>query len=136
MLMKHLLFTLLLALLSQLIIPCKSFAQDIPDDEDEDVIVIDITSNTTEIGPKRSLSIVPIIASYRVSISSFEVFFLYSIGEVIVRTFNVNTGEYYSFTVASCAGTMSIPLLLSSGLWEISFCAEDGSIYEGILLIP
>ena len=108
-------------------------AQDIPDDEG--VIVVDITSITTEQGPKRSPTIIPIAANYYVLSSNLEVFFLYDMGEVSVSVTNITSEYNYSTIVDSYYGTTILPLPLSSGLWEISFSTDDGDSFMGCFII-
>lgn len=109
-------------------------AQDIPDDEG--VIVIDITSITTEQGPKRSPAIVPIAANYYVLSSCLEVIFMYDMGDVSVSVINLTSGYNYSTIVDSYYGTAILPLPLSSGLWAISFSTDDEDNFIGYLIIP
>lgn len=111
-----------------------AIAQDIPDDEE--VIVVDITHNTTETGPKRSPAIIPISANYYVLSSCLEILFLYDIGDVTISMTNLTTG-YNSITIVdSFYGGAILPILSISGLWEIVFSTEGGDIYVGSFIIP
>lgn len=125
-------FLMTVSLLFSFSSPAK--AQDIPDDDE--VIVIDITHNTTETGPKRSPAIIPINANYHVLSSCLEVIFLYDMGDVTISVTNTTSGYNYSTVVESCWGTTLLPLQLSSGLWTITFqSGGTGASYSGILFL-
>lgn len=132
MFMKQLFLSFLMAVSLLLSFSSTAKAQDIPDDEG--VIVIDITSITTEQGPKRSPAIVPIAANYYVLSSCLEVIFMYDIGEVTVSAINYSTGYINSTIVDSSLGTSILPLLSSSGLWAISFSTDDGYSFIGFFI--
>lgn len=108
-------------------------AQNIPDDEG--VIVVDITSNTTEQGPKRSPAIIPIAANYYVLSSCLEVIFLYDIGVVTISVTNSMNGSFSSTVVDSQYGSTLLPLFVTSGLWVIDFFTYNGDHYSGYFSI-
>lgn len=133
MLMRQLFLSFLTASSLLMLFPSDAKAQVIPDDEG--VIVIDITTNTTETGPKRSPAIIPINANYYVLSSCLEVRFLHDMGDVTVSVVNITTGDHYSTITESYCGTAIFHLLLSSGLWTITFSTDDGNSYIGFFNI-
>lgn len=130
--MKTMFYMLLTAVL--LSVSSIAKAQDIPNDEG--VIVVDITQNTTETGPKRAPAIIPISANYYLLSSCLEVLFLYDMGDVTVSVTNLNTGYNSTFMTDSSHGII-LPLLRIPGPWEITFNAEGkGVIYIGRFIVP
>lgn len=130
--MKRLLLSLMMpfALLISFTITAK--AQDIPDDDD--VIVIDVTHNTTETGPQRS--IIPIYATFCPSLSLVEIEFLFNIGEVTVCLTNLTASSMTSTAVDSSFGGCILPVTGGPGLYCLEFLLSDGTRYYGYFLIP
>lgn len=133
MIMRQLFLPFLMAASLLLSFSPAAKAQDTPDEEG--VIVIDLSSITTEHGPKRSPVLVPINATYYVPSSCLEILFLFDMGDVSVSVTNISSGDHYSTTVESYCGTAILPLPLSSGLWAISFSTDDGDNYIGYFII-
>ena len=97
--MKHFVLSLMLVVMTLLVFPFHSFAQDIPEDEEGDEIVI-INQNQSGDGPARDILPVPINATlFRLS-CCIEVEFLSNIGEVTITLTNLTTGTVSS-TVAN-----------------------------------
>lgn len=112
-----------------LVFPFHSFAQDIPEDEDGDEIVI-INQNQSGDGPARDILPVPINATlFRLS-CCIEVEFLSNLGEVTITLTNLTTGTVSSTVANSGSGSVIIPFLYTSGLWQIVIIA-DNSTYFG-----
>ncbi|MBQ6958211.1 MAG: hypothetical protein IJP77_06605 [Bacteroidales bacterium] len=107
-------------------------AQDIP--EDDEVIVIDVTQNTTETGPQRSIS--PIRAVYHTVFSFIEIDFLIDMGEVVIRQTNLTSGNSSCTQVSSSiVERMHMPVLFGAGFYCIEFIKEDGSDYIGFFSV-
>lgn len=127
--MKHFVLSLMLVVMTLLVFPFHSFAQDIPEDEDGDEIVI-INQNQSGDGPARDILPVPINATlFRLS-CCIEVEFLSNLGEVTITLTNLTTGTVSSTVANSGSGSVIIPFLYTSGLWQIVIIA-DNSTYFG-----
>lgn len=128
--MKHFVLSLMLVVMTLLVFPFHSFAQDIPEDEEGDEIVI-INQNQSGDGPARDILPVPINATlFRLS-SCIEVEFLSNIGDVTIMLSNLMTGDYSITIFDSQEDTVILPFPNSSGLWQIGFRISDGSFYIG-----
>ena len=127
--MKHFVLSLMLVVMTLLVFPFHSFAQDIPEDEDGDEIVI-INQNQSGDGPARDILPVPINATlFRLS-CCIEVEFLSNLGEVTITLTNLTTGTVSSTVANSGSGSVIIPFLYTSGLWQIAIIT-DNSTYFG-----
>lgn len=123
--MKHFVLSLILIVTSQLVLPYQSFAQDIPEDEEGDEIVI-INEDLFGNGPARDILPVPINATLFRLACCIEIEFFSNIGEVTITLTNLTTG-YVSSTVADSGyGSVMIPFISSSGLWRITFQSGGG----------
>lgn len=127
--MKQLVLSWMLTITVVMAFPIQSFGQDIPDDGEE--IEIDINNNSSDTGPRRTPTIVPMTVFYYQSLFCIEVLFHYNIGEVTITLNNLTIGCYSSIVVNSQEDTLFIPLPNSSGLWQIGFRLSDGSLYTG-----
>lgn len=85
--MKHLVLSLMLVLATVFAFPLETFAQDIPDDDGEE-IEITVREGSTETGSGRFLYIIPFNATLFRSIKCIEVEFLDNIGEVTISLTN------------------------------------------------
>lgn len=127
--MKHFVLSLMLVVMTLLVFPFHSFAQDIPEDEGGDEIVI-INQNQSGDGPARDILPVPINATlFRLS-SCIEVEFLSYIGEVTITLTNLTTRTVSSTVANTGSGSVIIPFLYTSGLWQIAIIT-DNSTYFG-----
>ena len=120
----------MLAVATVVVFPQETFAQDIPDDDGEE-IEITVREGSTETGIGRFLSFIPINATLFRSINCIEVVFIDNIGEVVITLTNITTGVVLSSVVDSREDTIVIPFSGSSGLWQICFSLSDGSTYIG-----
>lgn len=127
--MKHFVLSLMLVVMTLLVFPFHSFAQDIPEDEDGDEIVI-INQNQSGDGPARDILPVPINATlFRLS-CCIEVEFLSNLGEVTITLTNLTTGTVSTTVANTGSGSVIIPFLYTSGLWQIAIIT-DNSTYFG-----
>lgn len=130
--MKQLLLSLMMTFVFLVSFSFTANAQDIPDDDD--VIVIDVTHNTTETGPQRS--IIPIYAAFCPSLSLVEIEFLINIGDVTICLTNLTSGSMASTVVDSSYGSCILPVTGGDGLYYLEFLLSDGNRYFGYFLIP
>lgn len=131
--MKHFVLLLWFAITAFFISPFTAKAQDIPNEDGEE-IEITITNNTPDNGPKRTPAVIPFTAYYYASISCVELCFLDIIGEVTVTMTNLATGYSSNFLVDSTNGSTFLPVPDYSGLWQILFVTEGGSNYSGYFI--
>ena len=132
--MKRLLLSLMLTISVVIFVPFQSFGQDIPDDGEE--IEIDINTNSSDTGPRRTTSIVPLTAFYFQSLSCIGVVFNENIGDVTITLTNLTSGSLSSIVVDSQIGYVVVPFTPISGLWQISFYVmESGPSYSGTFII-
>ena len=118
-------FLLLLAplfALSFFVMP--SFSQN-----DYDVIEIDINYTPPVVGPVRYPVLVPITATYYVSLSYIDVVFTDNIGDVTITLSNLTTGGYVSSQINSGFGGALVPVTLGSGNYRIDFSSSGGNYY-------
>ena len=124
--MKQLILTLTLTLACLLTFPSQSFAQDIPEDEVGDEIVI-INQDLIGNGPARD--IVPISATlFRLS-GYVEVGFLSYLGVVTITLNNLTTGGTATMQINSTFGEAVIPVSLGAGNYRIDFCSSYSNYY-------
>lgn len=128
--MKLFTLSLMMTIASLLSFTPYAQAQDIPDDDDEIIIVI--TEEITETGPTRS--IIPIQATYNISLSCLDVIFLNNIGEVEIAITDYYSGSNTTFHIQSSLGEMLIPINNQSGVYLIEFNLTFASFY-GYLII-
>lgn len=106
-------------------------------DDGED-IDIDINEHSTYPpgtgGPKRSLGIIPIRASYCASLSCIIVDFLDDIGNVVISITNHTTGEVYERRVRSEIGIVMIPIY-DKGAYSIDFASYSAVYWSGYFTI-
>ena len=120
----------MLALASVVVFPLESFAQDIPDDDGEE-IEITVREGSIESGSGRFLSVIPVDATLFRSFYCIEVEFLDNIGEVTITLTNFTTGSLSSIVVDSQVGSVVVPFVPISGMWQISFQPEGGQLFTG-----
>lgn len=126
--MKHLALSLLMASTFLFSFVPYANAQDIPDDDDEIIIVI--TEEITENGPTRS--IIPITATYSISSSCLDVVFLDNIGNVDILITDLASGSSTVYHIQSSVGEIVIPI--NPGCYFIEFNLSYSSFY-GYLII-
>lgn len=128
--MKLFTLSLMMTIASLLSFTPYAQAQDIPDDDDEIIIVI--TEEITETGPTRS--IIPIQATYSISLSCLDVVFLNNIGEVEIAITDYFSGSSTTYHIQSSLGEVLIPINNPSGVYMIEFNLTYASFY-GYLII-
>ena len=128
--MRHFVLSLMLVVMTLLVFPFHSFAQDIPEDEEGDEIVI-INQNQSGNGPARDILPVPINATlFRLS-CCIEVEFLSNLGEVTIQLTNLSNNASVNTAVDSNCGSCIIPITNGSGLYQIVFITADGAQFYG-----
>ena len=115
--------------------PSPSFAQDIPDD-DEGVVILINDQSLNGSGHGRSISPLPIKATFYASLSYVKVEFLSDLSEVTITVSNLDSGNTSTFIVDSQNSPYFIPLPFIPGLWQVSFHIEVGwSSYYGYFVL-
>ena len=130
--MKQFTLSLMLAFAALLAFPIYSYAQVIPDDEEE-IVIINQDQNGNGLG--RNLLSVPIEATYFCTLSYVDVVFLDNIGIVTITLTNLTTGGAAVTQTDSGFGGCLVPVTLGSGFYRISFVAQDGASYEGYFTV-
>lgn len=132
--MRHFVLSLMLVLTALLVLPFQSFAQNIPEDEEGEEIVI-TDQNLIGNGTGRNILPVPIHATLFRFSCCIEVEFLSNVGEVTITLTNLTTGYVSSTVVNSEYGSIIIPFTNCPGIWRIGFLMGDGSAYEGYIIM-
>ena len=130
--MKKFTLSLMLAFAALLAFPIYSYAQVIPDDEEE-IVIINQDQNGNGLG--RNLLSVPIEATYFCTLSYVDVVFLDNIGIVTITLTNLTTGGTAVTQTDSGFGGCLVPVTLGSGFYRISFVVQDGASYEGYFTV-
>lgn len=133
--MKYFALAPMLVVITLLAFPFQSFAQDIPEDEEGEEIVIIINQDLSGNGIGRDILPVPIHATLFRLACCIEVEFLSNLGEVTIMLSNLMTGDYSITIFDSHEDTLILPLPNSSGLWQIGFRISDGSFYTGLFSV-
>ena len=128
--MKQFTLSLLMTIASLVSFTSIAQAQDIPDDDDEIIIVI--TEEITENGPTRS--VIPIQATFNIALSCLDVVFFDTIGEVEIVITDVISGSSTAHYIQSSLGEAIIPINKPSGVYLIEFNLSYVS-YFGYLIL-
>lgn len=133
--MKHFVLAPMLVVMTLLAFPFHAFAQDIPEDEEGEEIVIIINQDLSGNGTGRDILPVPINAMLFRLAGCIEVGFLSNIGEVTISLTNLTTGYVSSTVVNSEFGSIIIPFTNCPGIWRMGFLTGDGCAYEGYIIV-
>lgn len=132
--MKHFVLSLILIVTSQLVLPYQSFAQDIPEDEEGDEIVI-INEDLFGNGPARDILPAPISATLFRLACCIEVEFFSNIGEVTIQLTNLSNSTSVNTAIDFSCGSCLIPITNGSGLYRIDFITAGGLQFCGYFTI-
>ena len=132
--MKKNLLSLMLVFIAMLVSPFCANAQDIPDDDGEEIVVYP-SHQTTETGPKRNPPTIPIAAFYYSTVSCLEVVFLSNVGDVTICLTNQTTGNNCYSQVNSNLSNVFIPINLGIGTYCIEFETQEGITYTGLFTV-
>ena len=133
--MKQLVLSLMLALATVFVFPLETFAQNTPDDDGEEVVIV-IDESSQGNGHGRSIIPAPFSVTLFRSLNCIQVEFLDNMGEITISLTNFITGSISSLIVDSQVGSVVVPFAPSSGLWQISFHLEgSGTSYSGTFII-
>lgn len=109
-------------------------AQDIPDDDGEEIIIV-IDDSSQGNGHGRSISSVPFSVTLYRSLSYLEVNFIIDVGDVTITLINTLTGNLSLICTAAHYGSACVPVPSDSGLWQIHLSLESGGNYIGYYYI-
>lgn len=132
--MKHFVLSLILIVTSQLVLPYQSFAQDIPEDEEGDEIVI-INEDLFGNGPARDILPVPINATLFRLACCIEVEFFSNIGEVTIQLTNLSNSASVNMVIDSNIGSCIIPVTSGTGIYRIEFITMEGTQFYGLFIL-
>ena len=125
----------MLALATVFVFPLETFAQNTPDDDGEEVVIV-IDESSQGNGHGRSIIPAPFSVTLFRSLNCIQVEFLDNMGEITISLTNFITGSISSLIVDSQVGSVVVPFAPSSGLWQISFHLEgSGTSYSGTFII-
>ena len=127
--MKQFALYLMMTIASFLSFTSQAKAQDIPDDDDEIIIVI--TEEITENGPTRSF--IPISATYCIPLSCLDIVFLDNIGVVEIVITDLSSGSSTVYNTQSSLGEVVIPIN-GTGCYRIEFNLAYTSFYGYLIL--
>ncbi|MCR5710671.1 MAG: hypothetical protein K6G79_09355 [Bacteroidales bacterium] len=131
--MRNIIFLALAALTMVLWSSTAIYAQTIPEEEGEEVIITETPPPVT--GPIRNPVLIPISVTYYSSIATIGLEFMDLIGEVSVSISNLSTTESYNTVVYSQNGSAFIPISGNPGLWQIILTLDTGASYIGFFSI-
>lgn len=106
-------------------------AQDIPDDDGEEIIIV-IDDSSQGNGHGRSISSVPFNVVFYRTQSYIEVSFIdSSCGDVAISLSNMTTGSNTEMNIDSGSGNTVVPVLMGNGIYIIKLMTSDGVSYLG-----
>lgn len=123
-----------LSLMLVFVLPFCAIAQDIPDDDGEEVVIYP-SHQTTETGPLRNPPTIPIAAFYYSTVSCLEIVFLSNVGDVTICLTNQTTGNNFNSQVNSSVSNVFIPINLGIGLYCVEFETQEGITYTGLFTL-
>ena len=107
-------------------------AQDIPEEEGEEIVIVPDENNIGN-GNIRSITYVPF---YVTMYQSFVVVdFLCYIGEVTIQLTNLSNNASVNTAIDSNCGSCIIPVTNGSGIYRIEFLLADGLQFYGFFIV-
>ena len=107
-------------------------AQDIPEEEGEEIVIVPDENNIGN-GNIRSITYVPF---YVTMYQSFVVVdFLCYIGEVTIQLTNLSNSASVNMVINSNIGSCIIPVTSGTGIYRIEFITMEGTQFYGLFIL-